>query len=292
MSPHSFPSFNFPFSPSVDLQLSLCDYGRTGPLAIYKDDEENIRCFPQKKSFSQNTTVRLRAEKPSLPVSVPSKTSHRFTLDRGQFHTEFSTSATDVLQFTRRNLESFSVKHGDILYNKLCSLIRSATACSILPKFGVAKRLNANVKQLLNNFVSRLEDDVSALSDIPFSILENLLTESYAEDMVKTKAGYSGNCLAYQMNHSESAGDTKLILASPGGGDMEKLTLRVVECSTDDMVMKLSQEKEVFTFPNMICEIKMENECCDTPLIAVRSNYTCSFFNGQFNEDCEKQVCA
>lgn len=65
-----FPSFNYPYTASEDLRQFLVDYGRTGPVHVFKNGQ-NVECIPQKKAYSEN--AEFISEKPTLPLNLPGK---------------------------------------------------------------------------------------------------------------------------------------------------------------------------------------------------------------------------
>ena len=271
MSDHCFSSFNFPYTSSVDLRQFLLDYGKPGQLHVYRDEESSVKCISQTKNITQNTRLKLRANKPTLPLGLPNKVCRRFDIEE-----------TDRAQLRNsayhRNIANFRTDRGDILYGSLADLV-SKEVSSLSRKNYTGNRNRRSLRSFLGRFDNKF-------CEIPVEVLDDLLLESFEEDRFELAGKYYGNCLVHQTNISN--GDPTIVLAYPCGELMDKFTASHLElCSDHDsgLVAKLLPGKDYFSFPGKIRQINTVNLNHTSSVLAVRSDYSCSFFTYKCEQD-------
>ena len=271
MDNHPFPSFNFPYTSSTDSQQSFSSYGSTGPLLVFQDEKENTtRCVPQKKGNPEKTRVRLIANKPTLPLKTSNK-CHRFSFDKND---------REKLWTCNRSLTNFGTDYGDLVNESLLKLVGEE-----MPRNVKLKNTRAKSAPFFESFC----DDVY---DVPMEMLDDLFKEAYVEESLEWTGKYFGNCLVHHVN--TLGADPTVILAHPWGEEMDKVTFSSVQFHSDDngiLSSKFLPGKYTFNFPNRIRQI---NTTCQgqssSSVIAVRTDYTCSFMKQDYNHD-DAQVC-
>lgn len=260
MSNHCFPSFNFPYTSSVDLHQTFLDYGRTGPVLIFKD-EEKVKCISQNKGMTENRNVRLLANKPTLPLQLPNKVLWKYNIDKSEKEQYFWNH--------ERNMFNFSSDKREVMYGHL------AETCTRGYTNAIWKVNEKRPKKFLA-VVERFDD---GFCEIPAEVLSGFFRESCLQEKQEIQSGvYFGNCLA----HWTDASDPRIVLAYPGGDIMDKLHLSCVEVHSEnegELSAKLVSRNECFDLPGRISQVSVVDS---SSVLAVRTDYTCSFFKKKY----------
>jgi hypothetical protein len=260
----SFPSFNFPYTSCEDSRQFLVDYGRTGPVHVFKN-EQNVECIPQKKEINKNTMVRLISEKPTLPLNFPDinicdDVNHEAPLAQIEKQLQCEQAVTN-----------FTSDYGSVVFGGLAEEVgREAAAQSWRPTSCRLKRLAK-----FDPVIKRLQND---FCDTPTGLLTDLLQECDREEKLDATGKYYNNCLA----HDRSTSD--IVLVYPGGRTMNEMCASHLEIDDEEgMSVKLSARTGRFSLPDRICEVSVGND--QDGIIAVKTHHQCWLFGCESSDD-------
>ena len=264
MSNLKFPSFNFPYTSSEDPRQFFVDYGRTGPVHVFKN-RQNVECVPQKKE-NENAKVRLVSKMPTLPLNLP-----------GSGHINNVESQTKFDQWhCEQPVTNLISDYGAVVFGGLAKEVgNQAAASSWSPP-------SCNLRNLakFDPVIERLQSD---FCDIPSGLLSDLVQESGEEEKTTATGKYYGNCLAHA--RSTLASELDVVLVYPGGSTMNKLHFSHLEIDHEKEIgvsAKLAESTGSFCLPERICQVTMGN---DQDIIAARTHHRCWLFG---SEDFEK----